>query len=206
MSKLEYKRNSSEKQDKKKKRKRVVTGKTCKHNIFTHFPKDLDCDICRNKPQKARCESEGVKACDALSVPVNFGGAGTLDHKIINEDDASRDGDRNACVILDRGTNWLQAYGDTTKSAIATISALQKFYGLKISEIVKHIYSDNSDEIRAACKHLNLSHHTSTAHRSETNGIAENALRRVKEGTSCTLSQSGLCDAWWREAMIAFAS
>ena len=49
-----------EKQDKKKKRKKVVMGKTCKHNIFTHFPKDLDCDICkRNKPMKARCESKG---------------------------------------------------------------------------------------------------------------------------------------------------
>ena len=65
-------------------------GKICKHNIFTHFPKDLDCDICRrNKPQKARCESKGAKACDSLPVPVRFGDAGTLDHKIINEDDAS---------------------------------------------------------------------------------------------------------------------
>ena len=180
-------------------------GKTCNHYIFKHFPKDLDCDICRrSKPQKARCESKGVKACDSLPVPVNFGDAGTLDHKIINEDDASRDGDRNACVILDRATYWLQAYGDTTKSAKATISALQNKYGSKISEICKHIYSDNSDEIRAACEHFNLSHDTSTSHRSETNGIAENAVRRVKEGTSCTLSQSGLCDAWWKEAMMCF--
>ena len=71
-------------------------------------------------------------------------------------------------------------------------------------EIVKHIYSHNSDEIMAACEHFNLSHDTSTAHRSETNGIAENAVRRVKEGTSCTISQSSLCVAWWKEAMECY--
>ena len=180
-------------------------GKTCKHNIFTHFPEDLDCDICkRNKPMKARGESKGEKHVDALPTPQHFGDAGTLDHKVINEDDASREGDRNACVILDRATYWLQAYGDQNKSAKATISALPKFYGPKISEIVKHIYSDNSKEIKAACEHFSLSHDTSTPHRSETNGIAENAVRRVKEGTSCTLHQSGLCDAWWKEAMMCF--
>ena len=88
-----------EKQDKKKKRTKVVMGKTCKHNICTHFPKDLDCDICRrNEPQKAGCESKGVKACDSLPVPVKFGDAGTLDHKIMNEDDASRDRWRQECM------------------------------------------------------------------------------------------------------------
>ena len=33
---------------------------------------------------------------------------------------------------------------------------------------------------------------TSTPHRSETNGIAESAVRRVKEGTSAVVLQSGL--------------
>ena len=32
----------------------------------------------------------------------------------------------------------------------------------------------------------------STPHRSETNGIAERAVRRVEEGTSAVLLQSGL--------------
>ena len=34
-------------------------------------------------------------------------------------------------------------------------------------------------------------------HRSETNGIAERAVRRVKEGTSAVLLQSGLDEKWW---------
>ena len=40
-------------------------------------------------------------------------------------------------------------------------------------------------------------HCTSTPHRSETNGIAERVVRRVKEGTSAVLLQSGLDEKWW---------
>ena len=35
--------------------------------------------------------------------------------------------------------------------------------------------------------------------RPETNGVAERAVRRVKEGTSATLLQSGLTEYWWNE-------
>ena len=35
-----------------------------------------------------------------------------------------------------------------------------------------------------------------TPHRSETNGIAERAVRRVKEGTSAVLLQSRLNESW----------
>ena len=36
---------------------------------------------------------------------------------------------------------------------------------------------------------------------SETNGIAERAVRRVKEGTSAVLMQSGLDKEWWADSM-----
>ena len=38
-------------------------------------------------------------------------------------------------------------------------------------------------------------------HRSETNGIAERSARRIKEGTSAVLSQSGLNEKWWADSM-----
>ena len=44
-------------------------------------------------------------------------------------------------------------------------------------------------------------HCTSTPHRSETNGIAEGAVRRVKEGTSAVLLQSGQDEEWWADSM-----
>ena len=56
----------------------------------------------------------------------------------------------------------------------------------------KVIYTDNSMACGKACEDLSWNHCTSTPHRSETNGIAERAVRRVKEGTSAVMSQSCL--------------
>ena len=53
----------------------------------------------------------------------------------------------------------------------------------------KVIYTDYSLEFGKACEDLSWTHCTSTPHRSETNGIAERAVRRVKEGTSAVLLQ-----------------
>ena len=57
------------------------------------------------------------------------------------------------------------------------------------------IYTDNSLEFGKACEDLSWNHCTSTPHRSETNGIAERAVRRVTEGTSAVLLQSGWADS-----------
>ena len=42
---------------------------------------------------------------------------------------------------------------------------------------------------------------TSTPHKSETHGIAERTVRRVKEGTSAVLLQSGLDENWSADSM-----
>ena len=73
--------------------------------------------------------------------------------------------------------------------------SLQKF--LEPDRNPKVIYTDNSLEFGKACEDLSWNHCTSTPHRSETNGIAERAVRRVKEGTSAVLLQSGLDEKWW---------
>ena len=56
-------------------------------------------------------------------------------------------------------------------------------------------------EFGKACEDLSWNHCASTPHRSETNGIAERAVRRVKEGTSAVLLQSGLDEKWWADSM-----
>ena len=55
------------------------------------------------------------------------------------------------------------------------------------------------------CEDLSWNHCTSTPHRSETNGIAERAVRRVKEGTFAVLLQSGLNENWWADSMECFS-
>ena len=68
----------------------------------------------------------------------------------------------------------------------------------------KVIYTDNSLEFGKACENLSWNHCTSTPHRSETNGIAERAVRRVKGGTSAVLLQSGLNESWWADSMECY--
>ena len=62
---------------------------------------------------------------------------------------------------------------------------LSKF--LEPSHRPKVVKTDNSMEFGKACEDLTWKHRTSTPHRSERNGIAERAVRRVEEGTSALL-------------------
>ena len=68
----------------------------------------------------------------------------------------------------------------------------------------KVIQTDNSLEIGKSCEELSWNHCASTPSRSETNGIAERAVRRVKEGTSAVLLQSGLGNESWADSMECY--
>ena len=130
---------------------------------------------------------QGPRAEDA------FGGAVpriTADHKVLSEGSESRNYHRYAVVVQDLATQWIQSYPCKTKTSQKTEKSLQKF--LEPTRKPKVIYTDNSLEFGTSCADFSRNHCTSTPHRSETNGIAERAGRRVKEGTSAVLLQSGL--------------
>ena len=80
------------------------------------------------------------------------------------------------------------AYPCKNKTSQETQRSLQKF--LEPERKPKVIYTDHSLDFGKACENLSWNHCTSTPHRSETNGIAERAVRRVEEGTSAVLLQS----------------
>ena len=109
---------------------------------------------------------------------------------------------RYAIVVQDLATQWIQSYPCKTKTSQETRRSLQKF--LEPNRKPKVIYSDNSLEFGKPCEDLSWNHCTSTPHRSETNGIAERAVRRVKEGTSAVLLQSGLNESWWADSMECY--
>ena len=89
-----------------------------------------------------------------------------------------------------------------TKTSYETEKSPRKF--LDPSQKLKVIYTDNSSEFGKSCEEISRTHRTSTPYRSETNGIAERAFRRVKEGTSAVLLQSGLDERWWSDSMDCF--
>ena len=75
----------------------------CKHNVFTHFPKDPDCPICqKSKTMKARCSRKtGESKPDSLPKPTAFGQFVSADHAIFNEGNESRLHDTVALIVQD---------------------------------------------------------------------------------------------------------
>ena len=132
----------------------------------------------------------------------NFGDLISADHKVLNEYCESRNNHRYAIVVQDLDTQWIQSYPCKTKTSQETQRSLQKF--LEPDWKPKVIYTDSSLEFGKACEDLSWNHCTSTPHRSETNGISDRAVRRVKEGTPAVLLQSGLDEKWWADSMECY--
>ena len=168
-----------------------------KHCVYTHIPKDRNCEICqRTKITRAPCRRRIGRVVPRAEI---FGDSITADHKIVSDGCESRNNHRYAVVVQDLATQWIQSYPCKTKTSQETERSLQKF--LDPDRKPRVIYTDNSLEFGKACEDLTWNHCTSTPHRSETNGIAERAVRRVKEGTSAVLLQSGLNESWWADSM-----
>ena len=54
------------------------------HNVFTHDPKDPNCDVCgMTKTTRARCKNRLLKRPDGISLS-SFGDLITADHKILD--------------------------------------------------------------------------------------------------------------------------
>ena len=104
--------------------------------------------------------------------------------------------------MQDLATQWIQSYPCKNKISQETQRSLQKF--LEPERKPKVINTDNSLELGKGCEDLSWNHCTSTPHRSETNGIAERAVRRVKEGTFAVLLHSGLNESWWADSMECY--
>ena len=126
----------------------------------------------------------------------------TSDHKVLSDNCESRNNPRYAVVNQDLATQWIQSCPCATKTTQETKGSLHKF--LEPSRKPNVIYKNSSLECGKACEDLAWNHCTSTRYRSETNGIAERAVRRIKEGTSAILLQHGLDENCWAESMECY--
>ena len=163
-----------------------------KHSVRIHFPKDRNCEICkRTKMTRAPCRRRNGEAVPRAE---KFGDLITADHKVLSESCESRNNHRYAIVVQDLATQWIQAFPCKTKISQETQRSLQKFLEPEtvpwnLAKLVK-IFPGIIVRL----------HHTDQKH-----GIAERAVRRVKEGTSAVLLQSGLNGKWWADSMVWYA-
>ena len=74
--------------DSESERPTKVVSKFRKHSIYTHFPKDRNCEVClRTKMTKALCRRP---TDDAVPRATEFGDLLTADHTVLNEEGESR--------------------------------------------------------------------------------------------------------------------
>ena len=97
-----------------------------------------------------------------------------------------------------RETKYIAADPAERKATHECVKALRHFLG---ATQCLFGYTDGSPELKNAMDEVSIPHDKATPHEPQTNGRAERAVRRVKEGTNCALVQSGLSDAFWGEAM-----
>ena len=171
-------------------------GTLCIFGSHTFVPISWMC-----KKQTAVSHSSTESEIISLDAGLRLDGI-TADHKVLSEGCESRNHHRYAVVVQDLAIQWIQAFPCKTKTSQETQRSLQKF--LEPNRKLKVICTENSLEFGKACEDLSWNHCTSTPHRSETNGIAERAVRRVKEGTSAVLLQSGLNESWWADSMECY--
>ena len=139
------------------------------HSVYTHFPKDPNCDIClKTKITRSSCRR---RTGTVVPRAEHFGDLITADHKILSEENESRNNHRFAVVVQDLATQWLQSYVWKTKTYQETQKSLMKF--VEPTRKPKVIHTDNSSEFGKSCQELSWNHCASTPHRSEANGIAE---------------------------------
>ena len=117
---------------------------------------------------------------EALPRAEKFGDLITADHKVLNEGCESRDNHWYAVVEQDLATQWIQSY-PCKKQRLHMRRRKRSSKLLESSHKPKVVYTDNSMEFGKAREDLSWIHRTSTLHRSETNGIAERAVRREKK-------------------------
>ena len=137
-------------------------------------------------PKITRAPCRGRKG-EAVPRADNFGDLITADHKVLSDNCEPRNNHRYAVVVQDLATRWIQAYpckkqNFTRKPREACKSSWNPRGNQKV------IYTDNSLEFGKACEDLSWNHCTSTPHRSETNGIAERTVRRVKGRHLCCIA------------------
>ena len=116
------------------------------------------------------------------------------DRKILNQEGESRNNHRCAVVVQDLATQMHSVLPVPNKNFSGD--------GKKFTaEKPKVTYTDNSLEVGKSFEESSWNHRTSTPRRTETNGIVERAVRRVTEGTSTVLFQSGFDEQWWADSM-----
>ena len=161
----------------KKDFRRPNTSEPTGRHIFTHFPKDPDWEVCKlTDTTRALCRNCPEARGDRIHLPQKIGDGKMVDSKVVKEEE--RISFYSIVAQTWRRTFFflIQCYPTKNKIAQETMTNLQKF--LPPDQKPGMINTETSLEFIRACEDFCWNHDKSTPCRSETNEIAESAVRR----------------------------
>ena len=103
-------------------------------------------------------------------------------------------GEKEAFAIKDIYSGLLHLYPTKTKNAVETSDCIHHFIG---SRPIGFLYSDNSGEIKKACKDIGMNHEFSQQGVPHTNSIIETANRIIIDRVRTHLIRAGLPPRFW---------
>ena len=159
------------------------------HNVFTHYPKDPKCEVCEEtNTTQARCRITLEKG---VGGDCTFHKIRRLDHgrskTILNVENESRGGHKNALIVQDDFTNWIHSFPMKTKDTSENNVVFTEV-STSVTEAGKNLHRERQRVFQILPRFGMES--------SETNGVAERAVRRVIETTATATMQSGLPEEW----------
>ena len=140
------------------------------------------------KTFRATCQKRLEMRRYGIAPPIKLGEVIT----VLSEDKWSRFEHRYAVVVQDFFSSWVQSCPTRNDIAGDTRKILQQF--LPPSKRPGKLDTDHSLHFHRACEDSSWGRDKSNPHRSDTNGIAERSVRRVKEGLATGLVQGGIAD------------
>ena len=93
---------------------RNLQEKWYRTGMFTHFPKDRNCEAC--KKTKITRAPYWKRTGYPVTRAEMFGDLIAADHKVLSEDCESRNNHRYAVVVQDSAARWIQSHPCETKS------------------------------------------------------------------------------------------
>ena len=126
-----------------------------------------------------------------------FGELVNADHLIAqSEESQGLTGERDALLIVDRYSGYVDAFPLKTKSADDAYEAFVEYFGDYRPKDV-YIWSDSAHELVKAVKTLKVPHGRGTPGRHQGNAFCESMIRRAVEGARSLLEFEGFPACYW---------
>ena len=161
-----------------------------KHSVYTHFPKDRNCEICqRTKITRAPCRRRIGRV---VSRAENLGDLITANHKVLSEGCESRNNHRYSL----NGSKHIRAKQKLHKKPREACKSSWSPTGI-LKSFTLTIPWDSAKLVKISPGIIARLHHIDRRQM----GLLKEQCARVKEGTSAVLLQSGLNESWWADSM-----